>query len=190
MSLFVTLPEFDKYKSVVAPIFEIMKKARTLRVWTVLFTVIFSMTSSRCLAQTIGSNFHTQQSNTDQIISSIGQPYASHIQAFGFNNNLHQGQILPKLNPNVLDQLTLKVFPNPAREIIHIQFSTDLAIRAIEVRDINGRIILSETFVHPQQEAVKNINYLHPGIYTITATSDNGQQSVCKIAKVNFIHQP
>ena len=153
-------------------------------------TVICYIFISIAQAQTIGSNFQAQQGNTHQIKSSIGQPYASHIQAFGFNNNLHQGQILPKLNPLVIEQLTLKVFPNPARELIHIQFSTDQAIRAIEVRDINGRIMLSESFEHPQQEAVKNINDLHPGIYTISATSSDGQQSVTKISKVKSIHQP
>lgn len=156
-----------------------------------MFLLVLTFFSfSYCSSQTIGSNFRARQGTTYQIISSIGQPYASHIQAFGFNNNLHQGQILPKLNPNVLDQLTLKVFPNPARDIIHIQFSTDLAIRAIEVRDIKGRIILSESFERPQKEIVKNINHLHPGIYTITGTSTHGRRSVSKISKVKSIHQP
>lgn len=155
------------------------------------FTLVCWLSSlSTAQAQTIGSNFQAQLGNTHQIISSIGQPYASHIQAFGFNNNLHQGQILPKLNPNALDQLSLKVFPNPAREIIHIQFSTNQAIRTIKMRDINGRIVLSESFVNPRKEAIKNINFLHPGIYTITATSVDGQRSVCKVSKVKSIHQP
>ena len=156
-----------------------------------LFLLVFTFFSfNYCSSQTIGSNFNARQGTTYQIISSIGQPYASHIQSFGFNNNLHQGQILPKLNPNALEQLTIKVFPNPARDIIHIQFSTDQAIRAIEVRDINGRIILSESFENPQHEVIKNINHLHPGIYTITGTSTHGQRSVSKISKVKSIHQP
>lgn len=141
-------------------------------------------------AQTLGSNFSARNGTTHQLVSSIGQPYALHTRAYGFNNNLHQGQILPKLNPNELEQLTLKVFPNPARDIIHILFSTDQAMRAIEMRDINGRIILSESFENPRKEAIKNINFLHPGIYTITATSIDGQRSVCKVSKVKSIHQP
>ena len=154
----------------------------------ILVLVFFSF--SYCSSQTIGSNFHARQGTTYQIISSIGQPYASHIQSFGFNNNLNQGQILPKLDPNVIEQVTLRVFPNPAREVIHIQFSTDQSIKSIEIRDINGRIILSELFDHTRKEIVKNINHLHPGIYTITATSAHGQRSVCKISKVKSIHQP
>jgi len=145
---------------------------------------------SNCSSQTIGSNFHARQGTTYQIISSIGQPYASHIQSRGFDNNLYQGQILPKLDPNVIEQVTLKVFPNPAREVIHIQFSTDQSIKSIEIRDIKGRIILSESFERPQKEIVKNINHLHPGIYTITGTSTHGQRSVCKISKIKSIHQP
>jgi hypothetical protein len=152
--------------------------------------VCFLLAYSAIQAQTIGSTFQSQNGAEHQLISSIGQPYALHSRAFGFNNRLHQGQILPKLNPFAIEQLTLKVFPNPARELIHIQFSTDQAIRAIEVRDINGRIMLSESFEHPQQEAVKNINDLHPGIYTISATSSDGQRSVTKISKVKSIHQP
>ena len=172
-----------------------MKKARkseTLisKFFLKITLLCWVLSQSSAQAQTIGSNFQAQQGTTHQIISSIGQPYASHIQAFGFHNNLHQGQILPKINPKAIEQLTLKVFPNPAREIIHIQFSTNQAIRTIEVRDINGRIILSESFEQPQQEVVKNINHLHPGIYTITATSTLGQRSVCKISKVKSIHQP
>ena len=172
-----------------------MTKAKTSETFTSKFflkitLLCWVLSQSSAQAQTIGSNFQAQQGTTHHIISSIGQPYASHIQALGFNKNLHQGQILPKLNPNALEQLTIKVFPNPAREIIHIQFSTDQAIRAIEVRDINGRIILSESFENPQHEVIKNINHLHPGIYTITAISTYGQQSVCKISKVKSIHQP
>ena len=154
-----------------------------------LFVLTF-FSFSYCSSQTIGSNFHARQGTTYQIISSIGQPYASHIQSFGFNNNLNQGQILPKLDPNVIEQVTLRVFPNPAREVIHIQFLMDQEIRVIEIRDIKGRIILSESFERPQKEIVKNINHLHPGIYTITGTSTHGQRSVSKISKVKSIHQP
>jgi len=154
-----------------------------------LFVLTF-FSFSYCSSQTIGSNFHARQGTTYQIISSIGQPYASHIQSFGFNNNLNQGQILPKLDPNVIEQVTLRVFPNPAREVIHIQFLMDQGIRVIEIRDIKGRIILSESFERPQKEIVKNINHLHPGIYTITGTSTHGQRSVSKISKVKSIHQP
>ena len=154
-----------------------------------LFVLTF-FSFNYCSSQTIGSNFHARQGTTYQIISSIGQPYASHIQSFGFNNNLNQGQILPKLDPNVIEQVTLRVFPNPAREVIHIQFLMDQGIRVIEIRDIKGRIILSESFERPQKEIVKNINHLHPGIYTITGTSTHGQRSVSKISKVKSIHQP
>ena len=154
-------------------------------------TLVCWMSSiSTAQAQTLGSNFQAQENTFHQLISSIGQPYALHTQAYGFNNKLHQGQILPKLNPSELEQSTLKVFPNPAREIIHILFSTDQAIHAIEMRDINGRIVLSESFENPRKEAIKNINFLHPGIYTITATSVDGKRSVCKISKVKSIHQP
>ena len=154
-------------------------------------TLVCWMSSlSTAQAQTIGSNFQAQENTSHHLISTIGQPYALHTQANGFNNNLHQGQIFPKLNPSELEQLTLKVFPNPAREIIHILFSTDQAIRAIEMRDINGRIILNESFENPRKEAIKNINFLHPGIYTITATSVDGKRSVCKVSKVKSIHQP
>jgi len=154
----------------------------------ILVLVFFSF--SYCSSQTIGSTFSSSNENNELNYQTIGQPYALHIQSWGFNNNLYQGQILPKLNPNVIEQVTLRVFPNPAREVIHIQFSTDQSIKSIEFRDINGRIILSESFEHPQQEVVKIINHLHPGIYTITATSTHGQRSVSKISKVKSIHQP
>lgn len=156
-----------------------------------LFGLILTFFSfSYGISQTVGSTFSSSNGNNQLIYQSIAQPYALHTQAFGFNNHLHQGQILPQLNPNAMDQIALKVFPNPAREVIHVQFSTDQAIRNLEIRDINGRIILSEPFEHPRKEIVKNINHLHSGIYTIIATSTDGQRTVCKISKVKSIHQP
>ena len=156
-----------------------------------LFLLVLTFFSfNYCSSQTIGSTFSSSNGNNQLNYQTIGQPYALHIQSRGFDNNLYQGQILPKLDLNVIEQVTLKVFPNPAREVIHIQFSTDQSIKSIEIRDIKGRIILSESFERPQKEIVKNINHLHPGIYTITGTSTHGQRSVSKISKVKSIHQP
>ncbi|MGC4128332.1 MAG: T9SS type A sorting domain-containing protein, partial [Bergeyella sp.] len=71
---------------------------------------------------------------------------------------------------------TLKIYPNPAHDILHItMLNTDLRDFTFELRDMSGKMI-SKT----QNNSMIDVSGLKPGIYTGTLNVE-GQETTKKI---------
>ncbi|MCB0819669.1 MAG: T9SS type A sorting domain-containing protein, partial [Bacteroidetes bacterium] len=70
------------------------------------------------------------------------------------------------------DETGLKLFPNPADDLVNISFNRDLKINAIEVFDITGRKMNTLVFSSPGQQAVVMVNQLPSGVYFINITAE------------------
>lgn len=92
----------------------------------------------------------------------------------------------PSLNLSTLNtetpelQLQVKVFPNPAKEVIYINHPTEQYFE-VRITDVSGRQILQTA--HQKQQPL-NVQTLTSGTYIITVTTkDSKQTNTYKIIK-------
>lgn len=75
-----------------------------------------------------------------------------------------------------LDKIeSVKVYPNPAKDILHIEFPNDVKNFKVEVTDMNGRLIINK-----ENETKLNVSGLSRGAYLVTLKSGE-QKAVRKI---------
>jgi len=60
-----------------------------------------------------------------------------------------------------------KMYPNPAGEMLTIEFAKEEANR-IELRDISGRVVQSDNVASKALEHVMNLSSLSPGYYVVS----------------------
>lgn len=77
------------------------------------------------------------------------------------------------LGINEFNDNSISVYPNPAKDILNISNSNQSFINAIEVTDINGRLVKSQKFSNVNDIQV-NISDLSKGVYMLKAVSDKG----------------
>lgn len=83
----------------------------------------------------------------------------------------------------IIDEATgLKLFPNPADDLVNISFNRDVIINNIEVFDISGRQVNTSVFSSPGQQAVVMVNQLPSGVYFIKITA-GGKMYTSKFIK-------
>ena len=63
----------------------------------------------------------------------------------------------------------LKVYPNPFKDEVKVEFENNMIINSIEVLNLNGQVVLSN---NSYNEGVLNLRSLKPGIYFIKVTSE------------------
>ncbi len=59
----------------------------------------------------------------------------------------------------------IRLFPNPAREVLHLQRAELSAPLRMEVVDISGRVLLQRTVAAGMAEATVEVSHLVPGLY-------------------------
>ncbi|MBY0486883.1 MAG: T9SS type A sorting domain-containing protein [Flavobacteriaceae bacterium] len=74
---------------------------------------------------------------------------------------------------NELDSKVFSVYPNPAKNVINVANTTDALISAVEITDLNGRIVKSANFSN-LSEVQLAISDLAQGVYTMKIVSDKG----------------
>lgn len=79
----------------------------------------------------------------------------------------------------VEDQIS--IYPNPAKDILHINFANSSEKRRIEIYDAYGELILSEDVF--TQHSVLNIHHFPSGIYFIKVMIPNSTNIIKKIFK-------
>ena len=67
------------------------------------------------------------------------------------------------------------VYPNPAKEVINIQFNTNVKAKII-LRSLNGNILINESTDTNKQGNLKilNLNRISRGIYILTIEQEKG----------------
>jgi hypothetical protein len=76
------------------------------------------------------------------------------------------------LGTNDFDVTSISMYPNPAANVVTIA-SPNAAISLVEVRDIRGRVVLTNV-VSDQNVATINVTTLDSAIYLVTITTDSG----------------
>jgi hypothetical protein len=76
------------------------------------------------------------------------------------------------LDTNDFDVTSISMYPNPAANVLTIA-SPNAAISLVEVRDIRGRVVLTNV-VSNQNVATVNVTSLDSAIYLVTITTDSG----------------
>ncbi|MBC3758574.1 T9SS type A sorting domain-containing protein [Hyunsoonleella sp. SJ7] len=71
------------------------------------------------------------------------------------------------------DLNTMRIFPNPVKETLNFDLSSDVAIKAITVSDVTGRKVLSISTT----SSTLNVNGLTAGIYIATLETSKGAVS-------------
>jgi len=71
------------------------------------------------------------------------------------------------------DEHGIQVFPNPTKDIIRIHNYSDIHIGQINIYDISGRLLLSESNLQQPQNII-HLTPLHAGIYFIRIFTDKG----------------
>ena len=74
----------------------------------------------------------------------------------------------------------LSVYPNPARDLIHVTIPQDYHYDRVEIVDLTGRIVLSQSLESSTGRATVHVDQLSGGIYLVSL---HGDQQVLK-AKV------
>jgi hypothetical protein len=67
----------------------------------------------------------------------------------------------------------IDVFPNPAKDVIRIHNYNDIIISQIDIYDITGRLMLSESGITQQQNIIR-LDNLTNGIYFLRILTDKG----------------
>jgi hypothetical protein len=77
-----------------------------------------------------------------------------------------------ELSVNDFVSSSTKVYPNPSKDLVNIKNENNFTIEAIQLTDLNGRII--DSYLVNAKEYVLNISNLSKGVYFITISTDNG----------------
>lgn len=72
----------------------------------------------------------------------------------------------------VLNETNIFLYPNPANDVLNYSFSTDVALKSVQVTDISGKIIFSNNSDLSSNQI--NVSDLSSGIYFVTFDSENG----------------
>jgi len=103
---------------------------------------------------------------------------------FGFHNNSPQGtnqtylfmdtlNFTSVLSSPQFDNFSFSVTPNPAKDNVLVRNANNIAINAIEMTDINGRIVKTVKFSNVT-EAQVTVSDLAQGVYMMKIVSDKG----------------
>jgi hypothetical protein len=79
-------------------------------------------------------------------------------------------------------QDNVSVYPNPAKDLIRIEFSDNSACQSVEIYSIDGRLV--ETFPETSQQTTIDISGLNAGIYIMKVKISNGKECNEKVYKI------
>ena len=82
---------------------------------------------------------------------------------------------------NVGEFLSFDVYPNPAKDIVHIEFSPDVNCRAAEIYTMDGRLV--ETCHGASLQTTIDISSLNSGVYMLKLRMSDGKEWSERIVK-------
>ena len=146
-----------------------------------------------CNAQSIArqsiSSYGSSHTAIGQSIFSqtVGQPYSTTLQS---GNHVSQGFQQSKIfkleivNPDIGEELNIKVYPNPAKHSVIIQSTEVLKGGYVKVTNVEGRTIYEQQ-IHGS--LIHRINCIawNPGIYIIKVRDNSDNLSINKLVIAN-----
>jgi len=73
-----------------------------------------------------------------------------------------------------LNRTSLSVYPNPANDFIQVVAAEEVRITAVQLTDMQGRIVLQKGMVSPQGKFVLDISSVADGSYVLSIQSLDG----------------
>lgn len=144
----------------------------------VFFLAIFSGYSQTISKQVIGPGGQTFENGNHKLSYSVGEVVVGAMTDDEGRLQLGNGYY-PSLNLSTLNtetpelKLQVKVFPNPAKEVIYITHPTEQFFE-VRIADVSGKQIL-QTALQKQQPL--NVQILTTGTYFITVTTKGSKQT-------------
>jgi hypothetical protein len=135
--------------------------------------------------QVIGPGGQTFENENNKLSYSVGEVAVGAMTdeegTYQLGNGYYPSLNLSTLNTETPElQLQVKVFPNPAKEVIYITHPTEQYFE-VRITDVSGRQILQTA--HQKQQPL-NVQTLTSGTYIITVTTkDSKQTNTYKIIK-------
>jgi len=135
--------------------------------------------------QVIGPAGATFENGNNKLSYSVGEVAVGAMTdedgTYQLGNGYYPSLNLSTLNTETLElQLQVKVFPNPAKEVIYITHPTEQFFE-VRISDVSGKQILQTA--HQKQQPL-NVQTLTTGTYFITVTTkDSKQTNTYKIIK-------
>jgi len=135
--------------------------------------------------QVIGPSGATFENGNNKLSYSVGEVAVGAMTdedgTYQLGNGYYPSLNLSTLNTETLElQLQVKVFPNPAKEVIYITHPTEQFFE-VRISDVSGKQILQTA--HQKQQPL-NVQTLTTGTYFITVTTkDSKQTNTYKIIK-------
>ena len=144
----------------------------------VFFLAIFSGYSQTISKQVIGPGGQTFENGNNKLSYSVGEVVVGAMTDDEGRLQLGNGYY-PSLNLSTLNtetpelKLQVKVFPNPAKEVIYITHPTEQFFE-VRIADVSGKQIL-QTALQKQQPL--SVQTLTRGTYFITVTTKGSKQT-------------
>ncbi len=85
------------------------------------------------------------------------------------------GTCFPASILNVEFQKNIKVFPNPANDVVHISFNDNENIHHIAIADLNGKILHKYLNINKNETAI-NTSELSKGLYYLIVSNNRNQR--------------
>ena len=86
-------------------------------------------------------------------------------------------------NPEVVEQTTIKAYPNPVNNVLNIAFDSNVRNGRLQVFDLSGRKINDELFVKTDNSIQYNASSLNAGVYIVKLIFENGKENTLKFIK-------
>lgn len=118
-------------------------------------------------------------------IVSLTVTSASGCSAFALDTIQVTNHGLSGLHPGLVFEEDVAIYPNPASETVNVQFELGNAKKvALQVSDLTGKIVRSESFIASQKDLVKvDIADLATGVYFLSVKME-GHNSIWKVVKI------
>ena len=144
----------------------------------VFFLAIFSGYSQTISKQVIGPGGQTFENGNNKLSYTVGEVAVGAMTdedgTYQLGNGYYPSLDLSTLNTETPElQLQVKVFPNPATEVIYVNHPTEQFFE-VAITDVSGKQILQT--LH-QKEQPLNIQTLTTGTYFITVTTKESKQT-------------
>jgi hypothetical protein len=113
---------------------------------------------------------------TSAVISDISENGHLEMIAGNFSGGLEyfngSAEVLPGIIQRTLNTGQIKLYPNPADNVIHISVSTG-QIQKVTIYSLTGQLVLQQT-INSLKETSLNISHILPGIYLTEVYTDTG----------------
>ncbi len=122
-----------------------------------------------------GSPITLAENTTSYLFNEVilGETYFFRVKAFNITGDSDFSEVTSLIVANINDPITeLKIYPNPGKERINIEFNRNLEVKQVLIRDISGKVVISQIIPSNETTCEINTTSFNNGIYLISLFTD------------------